>query len=85
MADSLHAQIVKIVQAALVEQDALTYHGTSGDTHTRAEAAAREIETIFDANAAERKRQEMFNPPRGIQINANGGGVQTYDSRFGRG
>ena len=77
MADSLHTQISNIIRKALVEQDALTYHAMSGDTQTRAAAAATEIAQVVNADAAERKRREMFNPSRGIQINTNGGGVQT--------
>lgn len=73
MAESLHTKITKIIQDALVEQDALTYHAQAGDTHTRAEAAAREIEQVIDSADAARKQREMLNPSRGIQINTDGG------------
>jgi len=71
MAESYHAQITKLIRAALIEQDSRTYHGVAGDTDALAEKTAGEVLGVVAAEEKERKQRELLNPSRGVVIVSN--------------
>lgn len=72
MSESLFVQIQNIVTNALIQQDANTYHGTSGDITKLARDTTSAITQAFDADEKDRQQRELMNPTRGgIVINTS--------------
>jgi hypothetical protein len=71
MADSLFVQIQNIVLNALMEQDANTYNGVSGNMTKLAEVTTSAITQAVDADNKDWQLRENLNPKRGIVIQTN--------------
>jgi hypothetical protein len=72
MSESLFVQIQNIVTNALMQQDANTYHGETGDMIKLAHDTTSAITQAVDADEKDRKQREMMNPVRGgIVITTN--------------
>lgn len=70
--EALRNQISEIIKQALVEQDALTYHGQSGNVFERANQAAEKILEIVDRDQENQARKERMSPPDPSRMDLRG-------------